>query len=159
MTHILNRSPEPALIAVAVVVHDGRVLIGRRPAGLPLAGFWEFPGGKMAPGETPSEAAERECHEETGLEVAVVGTYGVEQYDYTHGPVRIHFLAAAPRHGDRRPREPFRWVPVAELHRYRFPPANQRVLKELLGRGPVRRPSAGSLQKNQGRADRSWPDG
>ena len=47
----------PVLVAVAVVEHASKVLVGRRPAGKPLAGLWEFPGGKVLPGETPEEAA------------------------------------------------------------------------------------------------------
>ena len=54
-------------IAIAVVLHNDCVLIGVRPAGATLAGLWEFPGGKIEAGETPNEAAERECLEETGL--------------------------------------------------------------------------------------------
>ncbi len=52
--------PEPALIAVAVVEHEGRVLIGKRPQDTPLAGLWEFPGGKVKPGEMIQEAAARD---------------------------------------------------------------------------------------------------
>ena len=54
-------------IAVAVVEHEGRVLIGQRPPGTALAGYWEFPGGKIGAGERAEEAARRECLEETGL--------------------------------------------------------------------------------------------
>ena len=62
-------SPTP--IAVAVVEHDGRYLVGQRPAHVPLGGFWEFPGGKVERGETPEAAAIRECLEETGLTVHI----------------------------------------------------------------------------------------
>ena len=52
--------------AVALVDADGRVLLARRPEGKPLAGLWEFPGGKIAPGETPEAALIRELREELG---------------------------------------------------------------------------------------------
>ena len=55
--------PEPVEIAIAVVEHEGRFLIGLRPPGAPLAGLWEFAGGKLEPGETPQMAAARECLE------------------------------------------------------------------------------------------------
>lgn len=57
----------PTPIAIAVVQHADQFLIGQRPAGLVLSGYWEFPGGKIQLGETPEAAAVRECLEETGL--------------------------------------------------------------------------------------------
>ncbi len=60
-------------IAIAVVERDGQFLIGLRPEGESLAGYWEFPGGKLDPGEQAADAARRECLEETGLEVRIVG--------------------------------------------------------------------------------------
>src|SRR5947209_7478611 len=62
-------------IAIAVVEQDGRFLVGRRPAGVPLAGLSEFPGGKIEPQETAEAAAVRECFEETGIVVEVTGRY------------------------------------------------------------------------------------
>ena len=59
------------LIAIAVVEHEDRLLVGRRPAGVPLSGYCEFPGGKVKPNESSKEAAVRECLEETGLSVIV----------------------------------------------------------------------------------------
>src|SRR5437879_11800898 len=56
--------------ACALVDRDGRVLIAQRPAGKPMAGLWEFPGGKVDPGETPEEALVRELQEELGIETA-----------------------------------------------------------------------------------------
>ena len=50
----------PTAIAVAVVEHDDRFLVGQRPAGKPLAGYWEFPGGRVEEGESPQQAAIRE---------------------------------------------------------------------------------------------------
>jgi mutator protein MutT len=54
-------------IAVAVVEHQGRFLIGKRPDDAALGGYWEFPGGKVEQGESPADAAIRECLEETGV--------------------------------------------------------------------------------------------
>lgn len=59
------------LVSVAIVEHQGHVLVARRSPGTPYAGYAEFPGGKLERGETPSEAAVRECREETGLRVEV----------------------------------------------------------------------------------------
>lgn len=123
---------DAAPIAVVVARHEGRVLIGRRPAGAPLAGFWEFPGGKVRPGETPEQAAVRECREETGLDVRLVGSAREVFFEYEHGRVRLHFFAAVPLDPARPPAAPFVWVPVAELGGYAFPPANAQIVDALV---------------------------
>ena len=56
--------------AVALIDRDGRVLLARRPEGKPMAGLWEFPGGKIEPGETPETALVRELEEELGINTA-----------------------------------------------------------------------------------------
>ena len=65
-------SKRPIVIVAACVLLDrtGAVLIAKRPAGRPLAGLWEFPGGKIEAGEKPEEALIRELHEELGIEIA-----------------------------------------------------------------------------------------
>lgn len=118
-------------IAVAVVRRGDAVLIGPRSADVPLAGYWEFPGGKVLPGESVDAAAVRECLEETGLRIHIRGTCAVVDHDYDHGSVRIHFLDAVPLNLEETPSTPFRWVPLIELDRYRFPPANAAVLAAL----------------------------
>jgi 8-oxo-dGTP diphosphatase len=122
-------------IAVAVVERDDQVLIGLRPEGAPLAGYWEFPGGKVADGETPEDAARRECWEETGVAVRITGDYGEATHEYPHGAIRLHFFAAEPI-GEQRLPHRFRWVRRVELERYKFPPANARLLALLQGRDP-----------------------
>ncbi|MHB1036708.1 MAG: (deoxy)nucleoside triphosphate pyrophosphohydrolase [Pirellulales bacterium] len=116
---------------MAVVEHAGRFLIGPRPAGSPLAGLWEFPGGKILPGETPAEAVRRECLEETGLAVEVGESICEVLHAYAHGPVKLHFLACSPVAPAQPPKPPFRWIPAAELGHYRFPPANHKVIEWL----------------------------
>jgi 8-oxo-dGTP diphosphatase len=120
-------------IAVAVVQHAGRVLIGRRPSGVALAGMWEFPGGKIRPGESGENAAIRECREETGLEVRVTSVYPDVVHQYEHVLVRLRFFACGPLDASQPPREPFSWVSVSNLGEYSFPPANTPIL-ELLAR-------------------------
>ena len=118
-------------IAIAVVERDGRFLIGKRGERDVLAGYWEFPGGKIERGESPAEAAIRECLEETGLAIRVTGQYATIVHDYDHGNVRLHFLACA-TDGQLAPLPAsFRWVPKNELPSYRFPPANAGLLELL----------------------------
>jgi 8-oxo-dGTP diphosphatase len=120
-------------IAVAVVGHDGKFLVGLRPAGKPLAGLWEFPGGKVHSGETAAEAAARECREETGLNVVVGKAYPIVEHDYPHGRLTLHFFRcklSGPA-GNTVPNEPFRWVGRDELAHLEFPAANCALLVAL----------------------------
>ena len=118
-------------IAIAVVEDQGRWLIGRREADRALAGLWEFPGGKIEPGESAAAAAVRECLEETGAAVEVVGAYPPATHDYEHAAVDLHFLACRLVEQTRPLPERFRWVATAELSRYDFPAANAALLSLL----------------------------
>ena len=83
-------------VAAAVIEHHGRLLMTRRPPGGPLGLLWEFPGGKIEPGETPAAALERELHEELGVAGTAADVIAVESYTYPHGlEVEIHFVRAA----------------------------------------------------------------
>lgn len=125
----------PTPIAVAVVEHGGKFLIGQRPEGKPLAGLWEFPGGKVEPGETPAEAAARECLEEVGVRVSVGTQYPEVIQQYDHDRVRLHFfrctLAAGATVND--VAAGYRWVAAAELPTYEFPKANAKLVALLAG--------------------------
>ncbi len=72
----------PVVVAAAVVIREGRVLLTRRAEGQHLAGLWEFPGGKLEDGESPEEALVRECREECGIEVAVSEILEVTHHRY-----------------------------------------------------------------------------
>ena len=72
-------------IAIAVLFDAQEVLIGPRADGDFLAGLWEFPGGKIVAGERPEEAAARECKEETGLDVTVLGKCAEVVHHYAMG--------------------------------------------------------------------------
>lgn len=122
----------PTPIAIAIVEHEGRFLIGQRPDGVALAGLWEFPGGKIEPGESPEAAAVRECEEEAGIVVTPLFRYPEQIFQYEHAEVQLIFIAAeqvsdtaiAPRH-------PFRWVIREELPNYQFPDGNRSILELL----------------------------
>jgi mutator protein MutT len=121
-------------IAIAVVQRYDQFLIGQRREGVPLAGLWEFPGGKIRAGETPDAAAARECREETGLDVTIVAAYPEVVHSYDHADVRLHFFAATPIDLSAQPSAPFRWVPAVKLGEYEFPAANDKLVAFLMSR-------------------------
>ncbi len=121
----------PVEIAVAIVRLQDAVLMGPRPEGKVLAGYWEFPGGKIQAGESPARAATRECLEETGLRIQTHELLAVVDHRYDHGMLRLHFVDASPIDPDSPPQLPFRWIPTESLGDYRFPPANAEVLRIL----------------------------
>jgi 8-oxo-dGTP diphosphatase len=82
----------PVDVAVGVLFDaDARFLLTSRPAGKVYAGYWEFPGGKLEPGETVEQALRRELHEELGITIAAAEPWRVELVDYPHARVRLHF--------------------------------------------------------------------
>lgn len=120
-------------IAIAVVQHEQKYLVGQRPPGVPLAGYWEFPGGKLKDGETAAEVAIRECSEETGLDVEVVHQLSTVNHQYDHGALVLQFfLCRVCDAGTPSPRAPFCWVSGSKLAQLEFPPANRTVIENLL---------------------------
>lgn len=123
---------ETTVIAIAVVEDHGCFLVGKRPSGVPLAGCWEFPGGKVHTGETNERAAVRECREETGQLVRVVGKLTDLRHAYEYGALHLYFFhCRLERRSDLL--GSFRWVSRTELAQLEFPPANRRVLELLCG--------------------------
>ena len=118
-------------IAIAVVCDDNRILIGRRPPGVPLSGFWEFPGGKVQDGESVEAAAVRECREETGIDVEVARRLAVIHHEYDHGRIQLSFYQCCQTNPTQSPSPPFKWVAAKDLGHYQFPPANDEVLAHL----------------------------
>ena len=121
----------PTKVAIAVVQQDDQVLVGPRPDDVPLGGYWEFPGGKISDGETPADAAVRECYEETGVQVEVVSELAMERFDYPHDCVELYFFRCRPR-PQTVAHAPFRWVACRDLKTLSFPPANDSVIKYLV---------------------------
>ena len=121
-------------IAIAVVELEDRFLVGQRPPGKSLAGLWEFPGGKIEPGETPEAAAVRECLEETGLLAAALFQYPSRQETYAHGGVLLHFIACRSLDPRQTPRPPFQWICRADLGDREFPSGNRGLLAILTAR-------------------------
>jgi 8-oxo-dGTP diphosphatase len=96
-----------AIEVVAAVIQrpDGAFLLAQRPAGKLYAGYWEFPGGKVEPGEPLREAIARELHEELGIEVRRAHPWITRVFDYPHGTVRLNFFRVVAWDGEPHPRE------------------------------------------------------
>ncbi len=125
-------SERPTRVAVAIVAGHGGYLVGVRPAGAALAGMSEFPGGKLRAEETPEQAAERECLEETGIPVRAMGILATVVERYPHGLVEVNFVDCQPLEITANPRAPFRWIAVADLASLEFPKANEKILQRLV---------------------------
>ena len=120
-------------IAVAIVIDDGRVLVGQRALDAEnAAGLHEFPGGKVEPGESPEAAAARETFEEAGVDVRIGATLDTAMASARSGPIEILFFAAEPLVPSPLPRPPFAWVAIADLQTFSFPPANEQVIRRIV---------------------------
>lgn len=121
------------VIGVAVIWKDQRILIDRRkPEGL-LGGLWEFPGGKLEPGETIEECIQREIREELAIDIAVGEQLIVVDHTYTHFRVTLNvhhcqYLAGEPQAIEC---DEIRWVSIDELSDYPFPKANIKIIEAL----------------------------
>jgi 8-oxo-dGTP diphosphatase len=123
----------PRVIVAAVIVADGRVLACERSAPPEVAGRWEFPGGKVEPGETDAEALVRECREELGVRVAVGARVGPD-VPLAHGRAVLRVFAVRLLDGDQ-PRalehSAMRWLGVDELDSVNWLPADRPIVAEL----------------------------
>ncbi len=131
--HTLKNAGVPLLVTAAVILDGDRVLITRRPDNKRHAGLWEFPGGKVEPGEGPEEALYREIQEELDAEVQVAGIFEVVFYRYDWGPVLI--LAYHCRLLTNNLRNigvaEHRWVHPCELAEFSILPADQPIINRL----------------------------
>ncbi|MGO4379410.1 NUDIX domain-containing protein [Pseudoduganella sp. RAF53_2] len=91
----------PIDVAVGILMKpNGDVLLGSRPEGKPYAGYWEFPGGKVDPGETILEALKREFMEELGVRVLSAEEWCGVEHVYEHAHVRLHFFISREWEGE-----------------------------------------------------------
>jgi 8-oxo-dGTP diphosphatase len=122
-------------VAAAVILGaDGRVLLAQRPVGKAYAGYWEFPGGKLEPGEAPRHALDRELQEELGLEVRRAAPWLVQRYRYPHAHVELHFFRVFEWTGQPHGHDgqAFAWQTPGAFDVAPLLPANTVVLRSLL---------------------------
>ena len=128
------------LVAAAVVIREGRVLLSQRKGGSHLAGAWEFPGGKVEAGEDPRAALARELQEELGV-IAKVGDIvevTFHRYEEAEKVVLLLFYEATLAPGSPEPRAvdvaDVTWADAAFLDPAKFPPADLDVLRKVRAR-------------------------
>jgi 8-oxo-dGTP diphosphatase len=122
--------------ACALIDPDGRVLLAERPAGKSMAGLWEFPGGKIEPGERPEETLIRELEEELGIAVQEAClaplTFASHRYDDFHLLMPLYVCrrwdgTVTPQEGQR-----LQWVRPNRLREFPMPPADEPLISHLL---------------------------
>ena len=121
-------------VAAAVLQRpDGSFLLAQRPAGKVYAGYWEFPGGKVEPGEPPHQALARELQEELGIDVERAYPWLTREYVYPHGHVRLHFFRVVSWRNEPHPREQqaIAWQALGSELAEPMLPANAPVLASL----------------------------
>lgn len=131
--------PVVLVVAVALVDADGRVLLAQRPEGKPMAGLWEFPGGKVHPGETPEAALVRELKEELGVDTAAscLAPFTFASHGYESFHLLMPLYVCRKWRGTPEPREgqSLAWVRPRDLAAYPMPPADKplvAMLRDLL---------------------------
>jgi len=126
------------VVAAALYDAEGRILLAQRPAGKPMAGLWEFPGGKIESGETPERALVRELHEELSIMVDETSlkpiTFASHAYPDFH--LLMPLYATESWEGELAPREgqALAWVRSSDLHLYPAPAADIPLFDVLSGK-------------------------
>lgn len=121
--------------AVALIDRDGRVLVSQRPQGKPMAGLWEFPGGKLKPGETPETAVIREMQEELGIDTrqSCLAPIAFASHGYDAFHLLLMLFACRRWQGSPQPCEgnSLRWVRPQQLNQLSMPPADRPLIAML----------------------------
>jgi 8-oxo-dGTP diphosphatase len=127
------KAGDTVLVAAAVVEREGRVLAARRKRGSHLEGCWEFPGGKIEPGESPEECLTRELAEEVGVLVRPQGILEVVFHRYPEKNVLLLFFRCDLVEGEPEPVDcdEVRWVAQAELASLDWAPADVPFIQRL----------------------------
>ena len=124
------------VVAVALVDPDGRVLIAQRPEGKAMAGLWEFPGGKVDPGERPEAALIRELGEELGIETKATClaplTFASHAYADFHLLMPLYVCRRWWGMVEAREGQALRWVRPNRMREFPMPPADEPLVAHLM---------------------------
>ena len=127
-------------VAAAIIRRGEHILLTRRRPDAHLPGLWEFPGGKVEPGESLSDALRRELLEELGVHAAIADEYYTTIHHYPTKSVELHFFNCTIIDGVPRAIEvaEFRWVKPEDLFSYEFPKADIELVERLARPHPSR---------------------
>ncbi|RUM25044.1 8-oxo-dGTP diphosphatase MutT [Rhizobium vallis] len=121
--------------ACALIDADGRILLAQRPEGKSLAGLWEFPGGKVEPGETPEETLVRELEEELGIRTKIAClaplTFASHSYENFHLLMPLYICRRYEGIAEGREGQALKWVRPQALRDYPMPPADEPLIPML----------------------------
>ena len=132
MTREQNTTRDTIVVVAAIVERDDRFLITRRQPGVHLAGLWEFPGGKLHPGESHADARRREMREELDADVDVPGLALHTTHAYPEKTVTLYFYRCLLKQPPRPMLgQQMQWVPRMELASFGFPPADEELIRLL----------------------------
>jgi len=132
--HMTGTAPPKLHVAVGVLTRrDGRVLLAERPAGKDMAGYWEFPGGKIEPGEAARDSLVRELHEELGIDVEHAEPWITRTFHYPHATAYLHMFRVTGWNGDPHGREEQRlsWQDPDDVNITPLLPANHDIMAAL----------------------------
>lgn len=131
----MTEKPIITVVACALIDPDDRILLAQRPAGKSMAGLWEFPGGKIEPGETPEEALIRELHEELGIETKTAClaplTFASHAYDKFHLLMPLYICRRWWGTAQSREDQALKWVRAKNLRDYPMPEADLPLIPAL----------------------------
>ncbi|MEM7680067.1 MAG: (deoxy)nucleoside triphosphate pyrophosphohydrolase [Pseudomonadota bacterium] len=127
--------PVVLVAAAALVDQDGRVLIAQRPEGKTMAGLWEFPGGKVDPGETPEFALMRELEEELGIETRPTCFFPIAFASHSYDDFHLLMPLFVCRHWKGsvvdKEHQALKWVKPSDMHDYPMPAADLPLVAAL----------------------------
>lgn len=128
-------TPPLQVVCGILVDASGRALACLRPPGKHLADQWEFPGGKVEPGESPEAALIRELREELAVEVEILRPLSAVDWDYGRGPIRLIPFVCRIKNGEPKALDhaELRWVDPSSLHELHWAAADGPILQEWLG--------------------------
>jgi 8-oxo-dGTP diphosphatase len=120
-------------VTAAIILKENKVLIAQRAQNEMMAGMWEFPGGKIEPGETPQQCLSREINEELEVRVEVLDFFGESIYRYEHGEIRLlaYYCRWISGEFTLHVHSCIKWVGRDELNSFDFAPADVPLVEKL----------------------------
>ena len=122
------------IVTAAIIQREGQILAARRKTGSHMAGYWEFPGGKLEKDETPRQCLQRELREEFNIDSKVGSFFGESCYDYGTKQIRllcffVDYLSGTFELNDH---DEIRWLPAHQLLKLQWAPADIPLVKKLV---------------------------